>query len=125
MEISIAKLLFGHFIGDFFFQTKEMANNKYLSGWKSFWWCNIHVVVYTITVAVFAGVYSPEFIVGVFMPHWIIDRYSLAYRWMKIIGRSYMLESPKPIDTSFGAIIYVVTDQTLHFICLYLILKFL
>ena len=111
MKKLMVSLIIGHFIGDFFFQTRDMANNKYLSGKKGFWWCTVHVLVYTTFVVMFAGVFSPVFILGVFVPHWVIDRYSVGYRWMKVIGRAYMLESPKPVEASFGAIIYVVIDQ--------------
>lgn len=123
METLIIKLLFGHFIGDFLFQTRNMASNKYVSGWRGFSWCTIHILVYTLTMTLFTNIYSPIFIIGISIPHWIIDRYSLGYQWMKLIDRSYMLNSDKSIENSFGSIIYVVIDQTFHFICLYYLFK--
>lgn len=114
-------LLFGHLFGDFFFQTKSMAENKYLSGKKGFLCCSLHTLIYTLTVMVFAQNYAPIFFLGMFLPHWIVDRYSLGYQWMKLIGRGELLTNPQPDKPSFGPIIYVVIDQTMHLVCLYLL----
>lgn len=120
MENILIKALFGHLIGDFFFQTQTMAENKSSLGLKGVLWCSIHVVVYTCFVALFVGNYSPLFLIGVSLPHWIVDRYSIAYMWMKCIGRDHLVS--KHEQTPFGAIIYVVIDQTIHAGCLYILI---
>lgn len=111
----------GHVIGDFLCQTGTMADNKYKPGAYGLMWCAVHVFVYTYVVLVCVGSYDICFGVLVYLPHWLIDRYSLAYRWMGIIGRAQLLNSKEPIKAAFGAIIYVVIDQALHAGCLYLL----
>lgn len=123
MEDLLIKAIFGHFIGDFFFQSETMANNKYRSGWKGYIWCSIHVLVYTFFVAVFVGNFSPLFLLGVYLPHWIVDKWSLAFRWMKLMGRGDLINSSDPKKVSFGVVIYVVIDQTIHLGCLYILLN--
>jgi hypothetical protein len=121
MDILLIKIFFGHFVGDFFFQHRLMADNKYVSGRNGFLWCTFHVVVYTLTVAAFAGEFSLLFLAGVSIPHWIADRWSIAYQWMCVIGRGDLIGNPDPTRAAFGAIIYVVIDQTFHLGCLYLL----
>ena len=123
MENLILKVIFGHFIGDFLFQSKNMAEKKYKPGNKGLFWCSMHVLVYTFFVSVFVGNFSIIFLIGVFVPHWIIDRWSLAYRWMILLGRGDLLKSTDPKEISFGSIIYVVIDQVIHFGCLIILLK--
>lgn len=118
-------LIIGHILGDFFFQTKKMANMKNRQGWSGVLWCSIHILVYTAILALSTGNFSPLFLLGVAVPHWVIDRWSFAYQWMRIVGRSELLKSANPQDASFGAIIYVVLDQTLHGLCLCGLLKIL
>jgi hypothetical protein len=123
MEHLIANIVFGHFVGDFFLQHKLMAENKFLKGWKSSGWCALHVLVYTITVAVFVGNFSPIFLLGVALPHFVADRFSFAYQWMRLIGRGDLMGSSDPGKASFGTTIYVVIDQTFHLGCLYLLMQ--
>ena len=122
MENILVGVVFGHLVGDFFFQLKDMADNKYRPGPKGFFWCTVHVLVYTLTVAVFVGNFSPLFLLGVYVPHWIVDRWSLAFHWMKMVGRGDLITNANPQKAAFGAIIYVVIDQTIHLGCLYILL---
>ena len=108
---------FGHLIGDFFCQSSKMADNKYLPGVRGLGWCSAHVFIYTIILVVFVGNFDVWFGILVYVPHWLIDRYSLAYQWLRIIDRAHLLISNDPVKASFGAIIYVVIDQTLHAGC--------
>ena len=119
MEHIFFKLVLGHIIGDFFFQFSSMADNKYRTGLKGFLWCSIHVAVYTAFVASVSGNFSLIFLLAVYIPHWLVDRYSLAYKWMKFTGSAPLMMSMNPKDASFGAIIYVVIDQTIHLVSLY------
>lgn len=123
METLLIKAFFGHLVGDFFLQHREMANNKFLPGWKGSLWCSLHVLVYTLSVGVFVENFSPHFLLLVYLPHWIMDRYSIAFLWMRLIGRGDLLKSTKPSEASFGAIIYVVIDQTVHLGCLLILLS--
>lgn len=118
-------LVLWHFIADFFFQTRKMSEQKYLPTKSGFKWCTIHVIVYTTIISVGTSNFSMLFIAGVFLPHWIIDRYSLAAKWMKFIGRENLFYSTDPLQKSFGAVIYVVIDQILHILCLKILIGFL
>ena len=124
METILIRLFLGHVVGDFFFQTGNMANNKYLPGWKGFFWCSVHVLVYTTIVTLSIGNLSPIFWLGVYIQHWIVDRWSLAYQWMKLIGRGSLLPSKILVEVSLGSIIYVTIDQTIHLGYLLVLLKF-
>jgi hypothetical protein len=116
-------IVFGHFIGDFLFQHKLMADNKFLPGTKNLLWCTLHVAVYTTTVAVFAQSFTPLFLAGVFIPHLVADRYSFAYHWMRLLGREDLMGHTNTSKASFGTVIYVVIDQTYHIGCLFILLK--
>lgn len=123
MERLLINIVFGHFVGDFFLQHKLMAENKFRSGWRASGWCALHVVVYTATVAIFAQNFSLLFLAGVFIPHFVADRYSFAYHWIRLIGRGDLIGHDNPSKASFGTVIYVVIDQTCHIGCLYILLK--
>lgn len=122
MNDILIMILFGHFIGDFFLQHKLMAENKFLPGTKNLYWCLFHVTVYTLTVAAFAEIFTPLFLVGVFIPHFVADRWSFAYHWMRLIGRGDLIRHENPTKAAFGAVIYVVIDQTYHVGCLCILL---
>lgn len=122
MDSLVINIIFGHFVGDFFLQHKLMANNKYLPEWTATGWCSLHVLVYTLTVAIFASNFSPIFLLGVAIPHWIADRFSIAYRWMQLIGRNDLIPNDDPTKAAFGAIIYVTLDQTFHLGSLYILI---
>lgn len=123
MEHVLLKLILGHIIGDFFFQFSFMANNKNKTGIKGFIFCSTHVLVYTLFVACIVGNFSPVFLLAVAIPHWLVDRYSLAYTWMKFTGSAPLMTSINPKDASFGVIIYVVIDQTIHLVSLCLAIQ--
>lgn len=92
--------LIAHLIGDFLFQPKWVKGNSTLV-------CTLHCLIYTLAVIVFSDFVSQSFIVvfpAIFIPHFIIDRWSLAYVWM-------------PLDYTEDIHLTIV-DQTLHLICL-------
>jgi hypothetical protein len=122
MSEELIAIVFGHFIGDFFLQHRAMADNKFREGYRASAWCSLHVVVYTTTVAIFASNFTVIFVLGVALPHWIIDRFSLAHTWMRIIGRGDLLPNSDPTKAAFGAVIYVVIDQTFHLGSLYILI---
>lgn len=124
MDALFLNIIFGHFIGDFFLQHKLMAENKFLKGWSASGWCTLHVLLYTATVAVFAQNFSPIFLFGVAIPHFLADRYSFAHKWMYLIGRSDLIPNQDPTKAAFGAVIYVVIDQVFHLGCLYILIVF-
>lgn len=74
---AFAAAVLGHFVGDYLFQNQWMAIGKSQPGWKGTVACTVHVLLYTLAVALFTG-WNPLFLLVVAVPHWIIDRWSLA-----------------------------------------------
>lgn len=137
-------LLFGHLVGDFLLQNKDTAVRK---GSNSLT-CLVHVSIYTLAVLLFTIFHAENFsltkyylwVIVIGVPHYLIDRYSLADKYLKLInGRS--LEDffhnghkniPENIDATgfqwdnyrvlrggFSCIVYVAVDFTFHFLCLW------
>ncbi len=97
-------LVFGHMLGDYFFQTHLMATKKT----SSHKWCLIHCAIYTLCVALTIGqILNPLVWLIVFATHYPLDRYSLAYRFMQLKGGPDM-------SNPFAPIIYVAIDNTAH-----------
>lgn len=128
-ELFIYALL-GHLMGDFLFQPKEMALTKSSKGWKGVRICTIHVLIYTASVCFLWGSFDPMAWLLVGVPHWIIDRYSLASKWLKIIkGRTFesALLTPEPLrhfDIAFTSLVYTVVDNTIHLLCLMMVIEY-
>jgi len=115
-----AGALLGHMVGDYVLQNQWMAVGKSKPGWKGHFACTIHVAFYTTAVALFCGSLSPTFLALVGIPHWIIDRWSLAKCWLDFKnGGSNWALSP------FAPLLYAANDNTFHFVCLWVLLKYL
>lgn len=150
-------MLFGHFVGDFFLQPKSMAVKKGSSTGTAL----CHVAIYTTAVLVFTLPFlglpkTPHdtswvihyfgWIAAIFVPHYLIDRYSLADKWLNFInGRSLedflwhghknipedlshgkFLYNKEKVDSNylilrggFTCIVYVVVDNITHIACLW------
>ncbi len=123
--------VFGHLVGDYFLQSKKMALEKSKKGKLALQWCTIHCVLYTLAVCVLTWQFSPWFALSVFVPHWLIDRFSLANHWLKLIrGRTFESaflseDAYREFDIPFTAIVYTVVDNSAHFFCLWLSIRFL
>ncbi|MDP3954500.1 MAG: DUF3307 domain-containing protein [bacterium] len=129
-ELFILALL-GHLIGDYLFQTKEMALNKSKASWDGFYVCSWHVLIYTTAVCLM--LWTPNIFVwlAVFIPHWIIDRFSFASVWLELIkGRTFesaylSKDQHREFDVAFTALVYTVVDNTFHLLSLWLVIIFL
>src|SRR6266404_5607070 len=78
-------ILFGHLFGDFIFQNKWMAVNKSASHFK----CFIHCLIYTFFMCLFTQKWTLAWITLIFVSHFVIDRWSLADKWLLLIkGRA-------------------------------------
>jgi hypothetical protein len=114
-----------HLVGDYIFQTYNMAKWKV----RSWWFATYHAITYTAVFALITR--SVTALLVIFVTHAIIDRYSLAKYVMKFKGSSpndtYTYEDgfEYPIYTGNMFLVYVVTDNTLHLIINYLALRFL
>jgi hypothetical protein len=109
MIINFWMLLFGHFLGDYFFQTNKMAINKVNSNK----WCAIHCLVYTMCIVSTIGlIFNPLAWIIIFLTHYPIDRYSLAKKYMELKGGP-------DFTNPFAPIIYCVIDNTTHIVLMY------
>jgi hypothetical protein len=128
-------ILLGHLVGDYLLQNKWMAMNKSASSIK----CLIHCILYTLAVCVFTN-FHPAWIAIVFASHFIIDRWSLADKWLYLIeARSLrdfidngLNDIPFHQNQSFAkfwnyhslrggftSIVYTVADNTMHLLLMY------
>lgn len=129
-ELFILALL-GHLIGDYLFQTKHMALNKSAKGWSGIKTCSWHVWIYTLSVSLMLWVPNLWVLPAIFIPHWVIDRWSLASVWLKLIkGRTFEAaylskDQYREFDIAFTSLVYAVVDNTFHLLSLWLVIKLL
>ena len=120
----------GHFVGDYLLQSKWMALTKSKPGAEGLLACTVHVAIYTWAVLMFVGPKMGPVTANipyglavvplvVFVPHWIIDRWSLATYWLRLIGGRTFEDARDPWDIAFTALVYTVVDNTMHVLCLY------
>jgi len=129
MEDLYTRAVLGHLVSDYLLQPKEMAIKKGVSHE----WCFVHCLIYTICVCLFMWNFKLRIMLAVFLSHYPIDRYSLGEKWLKMIkGRNLVDEwkaedkhGLKPVHISFASIVYVVVDNTLHFLLLWFITIFI
>lgn len=109
------EMFFGHLTGDYLFQPKKMAEQK----GKNTLVCFIHCLIYSLSIAIWTLKFNPLYLILVFCSHYFIDRYSLAYYWLKLIkGRDVLDKSD-----NFAPLVYATVDNTIHLILLYFITK--
>jgi Protein of unknown function (DUF3307) len=114
--------LLGHLVGDYLLQTKQMALVKSVHDWRGTLMCTLHVAIYSVAVCIFLRTLSPTVFLAVAIPHLIIDRYSLANMWLRLIRGRTFESAVKPFDVAFTAIVYTVTDNTMHLLCLWVVI---
>lgn len=68
--------LLTHLWADYVFQSDWMALNKTKPGWKGFWPCLVHVLIYTACFLFVTTSWKALLVIG--GTHFLIDRYSLA-----------------------------------------------
>lgn len=140
IQLFVAAML-GHFVGDYLLQNQWMAIGKSHKGFHGHLTCTVHVILYTLSIAIFTSLWSPLFLATVFIPHWLIDRFSLAWYWidfknpvshLKIWDEGPVCAKPAPTElqmnvwkVAFAAPVYIMNDNTFHWVCLWLTLKFL
>ena len=122
--------MLGHLVGDYLLQTKQMALRKSEQTWEGIFFCCVHVLIYTIAVCALVNNFNPIVMALIFVPHWLIDHWSLADKWLGFIkGRTFKaaIESRseyREFDVAFTSIVYTVVDNTFHVICLWLVIQF-
>ncbi len=121
----------GHLIGDYLLQTKYMALNKSAKGWSGIKTCSLHVLIYTVAVCLMLWTLNVWMGLAIFIPHWVIDRWSLASAWLKIIkGRTFEAaylskDQYGEFDIAFTSLVYAVVDNTFHLLSLWLVVRFI
>lgn len=126
----------GHFVGDYLLQNQWMAIGKSMKGKPGHIACTVHVLLYTLAVALITGLWNPLFLAAVAIPHWLIDRWSLAkyllkfkngYGLTEVWEKAPLCAAPHPDKleanvwkVSFAAPVYIMNDNTIHFLCLLL-----
>ena len=129
-ELFILAVL-GHLIGDFLLQSKRTALGKAERTWLGWQLCTVHVALYTAVVCGMLQTLSPLVWSAVFVPHWLIDRYSLADKWLAMIGgRTFKSahesrELYREFNIAFTCVVYTVVDATFHLLSLWAVTKWL
>lgn len=120
------EFIFSHILGDYAFQSQKMAFTK--SSSNSI--CAIHCFIYTLCHIVIST--NLHFLAIVFSTHFLIDRYSLISKYLKLInGRTFEsflsnqnINKHEILSGSFTAIVYTVLDNGVHLMCNYYAYKF-
>jgi hypothetical protein len=107
----IFRMLLGHLVGDYFLQNNWMAMNK--SKHKGLGWftCFIHCIIYTIAVCTFMLNFSPVWILIVFLSHFIIDKFGIPDKYLKLIKGG--------LRAGFNTFVYIMVDNGMHIILMY------
>jgi hypothetical protein len=147
-----AGAMLGHFVGDYLLQNQWMATEKSQPGKRGHIACTVHVLLYTLAVALFTVEFKPLkallnphswhplFLLVVAVPHWIIDRWSLAkyllawkngYTMHEVWKEAPLCAAPAPGQleqnvwkVAFAAPVYIFNDNTIHWVCLWFTVKF-
>ncbi|OGG58631.1 hypothetical protein A2765_02820 [Candidatus Kaiserbacteria bacterium RIFCSPHIGHO2_01_FULL_56_24] len=120
----------GHLVGDFLLQPKWMALEKSSRSWRGDFACTAHVAIYTAVVCTFMGSANLWVAALIAIPHWIIDRWSLASTWLWFIGgRTFAAakaseDGNREFDVAFTCIVYTFTDSALHFLSLWAVIQY-
>jgi len=126
MEDIFARIVFGHLVGDYLLQNKSMALKKSEKGFNSIFWCTLHCLIYTTSMCLFLRTLNPLVIFSIFITHWLIDRWSLASKWLKLIrGRNFLEAylSGNEIDVAFSCLVYAVVDNTIHLLPIWFVVN--
>ena len=130
-------ILFGHVIADFFLQPSWMATKKGSSNWL----CFLHCFIYAMCIS-FCTKLNIHWFLFVFLSHFLVDRFSLADKWLQLIGgrdlegfvfrghegipknlNADQKDNYKILRGAFSAICYVIVDNSFHIFSMVLIYK--
>ncbi len=133
--VDMIQMIIAHLIGDWILQPRKMAVAKgehTLRGWL---FCFLHVSIYTLCFVVLVPHHSFWFYVSIFIPHFIIDKWSLMGYWIKFRDgvewwKAYEIKTQPDdfyarLEMGFAGIRYALEDNTAHLVCLYLTYTYL
>lgn len=121
-------MLLGHLVGDYLLQNNWMALSKHQHGFSGWARCFIHCCIYTICIISFTGILRLDFAILVFLSHFIIDKFSIAEYWLKLIGgrsiKEFVLGKERTdrhiiMRGGFTSFVYISVDNTLHFLIMW------
>lgn len=130
----LASIMLGHLVGDYIFQNDWMALNKSKKNSLGRLACFVHCTIYSACVCIYT-VLDPVWFCLVFLSHYPIDRMALADDWNEVKGNTrlskWMTSSTKglgwarteQVSSAFQAIIYVVQDNTMHLMLMWMFWK--
>lgn len=107
------RLLMGHVLGDYMLQTRATAYGKQRNLLLSL----LHALVYTFCVTLWLlpeVIAAPWLFWAIFASHWPIDHFSLAAKWLHVLGRRGPCEATLPGEAEISAVVYCVVDNGLH-----------
>lgn len=136
------EMLLGHLVGDYLLQNHWLAMNKTKNSFQGWGAAVIHCLIYTLAVTTIMWNFDWIWIVAVFASHFFIDKFGLAEYYMHYIkgyGMKDFVEKnkmesiphephfnrPKKITSlivlegGFVALIYAVTDNTMHLVLMW------
>jgi hypothetical protein len=125
------RLILGQLAADYLLQPKKMALQKSAPGSSGAAWCFLHSVIYALMLGVASGDWKWPALVCFLVSHYAVDRWSLAQKWLDLIGgRNFLAAYERKgahweIDVAFSSLVYAVADNTLHLFLSYLIVKVL
>lgn len=136
LEFLIASwlLVFGHILGDYGIQWRKLAIAKGTYTKEGYFACLLHCALYTISVwvmflplvlLVIVSMPPFGFFLFVFASHFVMDKWSIAQRWLDLIkGRNVLTAYREKaeyweIDVAFSAIVYTVLDNGIHYIAMW------
>jgi hypothetical protein len=130
------EMLLGHLTGDYLLQNQFMAMNKSKNTLKGWLAAFVHCLLYTFAVCLFMWNFHLIWIVVVFCSHFFIDKFGFGEIYMKYIKgnglRDYINEAncnsnyqdnnigQDMITGGFKAVVYTLTDNTMHLILMWL-----
>lgn len=117
------ELLLGHLVGDYLVQNEWMAQNKAKKTWVGWLAAIIHCIIYTLAVCLIMWEWKPIWIVAVFFSHFFIDKFAFGYWYLKHLKGldtySYKMVGLSELRAGFNAVIYTVTDNTMHLLLMW------
>lgn len=107
--------LIGHLVGDYLLQNDWMAFHKKERSLRGELACNVHCLLWTLTVLLFTGWWDWPHAVAVYLSHYLLDRTPVV-KWY--VDKVNVVAKP-------GLWLYIINDNVLHLLFLYLIHKFM
>lgn len=104
--------MIGYFVGDYLLQNDWMAFNKKKKTLRGELACTVHCLLVTLSILLFTGWWDWTHAILVYASHYVLDRTGLVEWYVETMNVG------KPLPW-----LYIVHDNILHLVSLYLISK--